>query len=96
MALTCIMALTVSGCTGTLSAAQLSDTRREAVTYAALGGTGTLQPDPEATEGRILAGENAYLQLYYRESTAVVSVFDWRSGEWWHTNPEDGADTLIG
>ncbi len=94
MALTCTMALLVSGCAGTLSAAQLSDTRREAVTYAAMSGTGTLQPDPEATEGRILAGENAYLQLYYRESTAVVSVFDRRSGEWWHTNPEDGADTL--
>lgn len=90
----CMMICLWSGCSGTLSAATLSDYRKEAISYAALGGRGVLQPEAKDIEGLTLAGENEYLQMYYRESTAGVSVFDRRSGTWWHTNPVEGTDTL--
>lgn len=92
MALACTVAILGSGCAGGLSAAPMPESRREAVCYAALGGAGALEPEAEDVEGLVAAGGNAYLRLYYRESTAGVSVFDRRSGAWWHTNPETGAD----
>ncbi len=94
IAVLCIMVFLSSGCTGSLSVASLSDYRKEAVAYTALGGTGSLLPDTKDTEELTLAGENEYLQMYYQESTAAVSIFDRRSGTWWHTNPADGNESL--
>lgn len=94
IAVSCIMILLGSGCAGSLSMALPSDHRKAAVAYAALGEPGGHSPAAAETEGLTPVGENAYLQLYYRESTATVSVFDRRSGTWWHSDPADENGTL--
>lgn len=94
IAVSCIPILLFSGCAGTLSLVPPSDRRKEAVSYAALGGTGDRLPGAADTEGLTPVGENGYLQLYYREDTAAVSVFDRRSGTWWHTGPADETGSL--
>ena len=67
--------------------AALSAYRKEGVRYTALQGKGDQTPSADDIAGKKLAQENEYLALYYQESTAAVSLFDKRTGAWWHSNP---------
>lgn len=69
--------------------AALASYTKEKVAYTALQGTGDKTPDPMDVGEKKLAQENDYLMLYVNEATAEVSVFDKRTGAWWHSNPTD-------
>lgn len=88
----CVMGVLLSGCSQADTKASVTDYERAPVSYEALGSQGELEPDLTATENKQLAAENVYLQLWYDRDTAVVSVFDRRSGAWWHTNPDEEGD----
>ena len=67
----------------------MNDIVKEKLSYTALRSKGTLSPTDTEIAGKKLAQQNDWLALYYEESTAAVSVFDKRTGLWWHSNPDD-------
>lgn len=81
-----ILAVVFSGCSAG-GVSDLTALKRSVVSYKAEGEAGTLKA--ETPEGFKAAAENEYLALYYSESTAVVRIFDKRTGKWWLSNPED-------
>ncbi len=93
---TCALAVVIllmlslcTACSSDNSSTELSKLIKEAINYTALREEGELKPLEESTVGLKLAQENAYLCLYYNESNAEVSVFDKRTGGWWHSNPDN-------
>ena len=92
-ALCTVLFLLVSVCTSCApsrsQAADLSTLQKDAVAYSALRAQGDLQPEAEAVADLTLAQQNDWLMLYYNEATAAVSVFDRRTGGWWHSNPAE-------
>lgn len=69
--------------------AALATYTKEKVNYTALQGTGDKVPEPADVGEKTLAQENDWLMLYVNEATAEISVFDKRTGGWWHSNPAD-------
>lgn len=85
-----LMLTLLAGCAPAGDPTDLSDLKKAPIDYKPMGDKGTLTPAAADIEGKKLAQENDYLALYYAEETAAVSVFDKRTGEWWHSNPADG------
>lgn len=91
---TCALLLTALcvSCGADSRRTELSEIVKETVTYKALRDKGDRTPAAEELTGKTPAGENDFLALYYEEATAVVSVFDKRTGLWWTSNPADPAN----
>ncbi len=85
-----LMLTLLAGCSPAEMTTDLGNLKKAPVQYKPLSEKGTLQPEAAAVEGKKLVQENDYLALYYVPETAYVSVFDKRTGEWWHSNPENG------
>lgn len=90
LAVILILSLLLSGCGGQ-KPRDISDLRKDTITYKTIQPTGTLTPSEADLEGWTPAQENEYLALYYSEKTAAVKVFDKRTGGWWSTNPDSAS-----
>lgn len=86
-----LLTLLCASCGANGRQTDLSELRKEAVSYTALGEKGTLSPTADQLEGKKLAQENDWLALYYEEKTAYVSLFDKRTGLWWCSNPNEAS-----
>ncbi len=78
-----------TACDSSKAKVEINKLRKEAASYSALRGTGTLQANPKSPDELTLIQNNEWLTLYYKEKTAEVLVFDKRSGLWWLSNPEN-------